>query len=378
MSLRAVFLHSERFTAFRAYEGYPWIFERSQATIELCRRQGLLEVKGVALRSPRRATLEELKSYHKKEYLGLLERANKGKFEESMLASGLGTLECPVYPGCFDYHRLVVGGSLLGARLLLDGEAEVVFGPTGGLHHAGPDFAAGFCYLNDVVLAIQRFLSGGWRVLYVDIDAHHGDMVQDAFYHRDDVMTVSFHENPETLFPHRSGFVQEMGEGKGKGFNINVPLLAGTGDETFLWAFVRLLPPIARAFVPDVLVAVLGADALASDSMSNLRLTTHGYVRAVGLLRTLAPRILALGCGGYVLDSMTRAWTLAWATLIEVPIRDDAELLFGGVFQGDGLPSLHDRPVFISQEEAMKSRTACEEVVRFIEEHHFPRLGIGT
>ncbi|MFC1820374.1 acetoin utilization protein AcuC, partial [Thermodesulfobacteriota bacterium] len=281
MTIKSIFLHSEGFARFRAYDDFPWLFERSDATVELCRRNNLLDREKMEIRIPEMAPMEALRAYHGEAYLRVLQQANVGEFKDSMLALGLGTMECPVYPGCMEYHRLVVGSTLLGVEAMNQDGIRLAFGPTGGMHHAGPDFASGFCYLNDAVMGILRFLEKGLRVLYLDIDAHHGDMVQDAFYEEDQVLKISFHESPKTLFPHRTGFVKETGNGRGQGFNVNVPMAAGTGDEVFTWAFQRIVPPLAEAFQPDVVMAILGTDTLSSDPMSNLRLTTQGYCEVI-------------------------------------------------------------------------------------------------
>jgi hypothetical protein len=133
-----------------------------------------------------------------------------------------------------------------------------------------------------------------------------------------------------------------------------------------------------EAFEPDIVVAVLGADALASDPMSNLRLTTEGYCEAVRWIQRLSPKVLALGCGGYVMDTISRAWTLAWAILNEIPLSDDAELLYGGVFRGDGLISLQDRPVFIPEETRRRTLENGKRIVQYIKAHHFAKLGIKS
>jgi acetoin utilization protein AcuC len=376
MTARSVFLHSERFGRFQAYEGFPWLFARSDAVVELCRRNDLLERDWMEIRVPEPADMASLREYHTDVYLKVLERANTGEFDESMLALGLGTLECPVFPGCLDYHRLVTGSTLLGVEALQEKGVRLAFSPSGGMHHAGPDFASGFSYLNDPVLAIRRLLKKDLRILYVDIDVHHGDLVQEAFYDDARVLTLSFHESPETLFPHISGFVEEMGDGAAAGYCVNVPLMAGTGDEPFTWAFERLFPPLCGTFKPDVVVAVLGTDMMASDPMSNLKLTTEGYCDAIRWIHRLAPKILALGCGGYDLDTIARAWTLAWAVLNDIPISEDIELLFVGEFRGDGMFSLQDRPFFIPELTRRKTMEACENVVNYIETHHFAKLGI--
>ena len=150
------------------------------------------------------------------------------------------------------------------ADLLLAGEADIVFNLLGGFHHARPEKAAGFCYINDVVLACLRLAEAGKRVACLDVDAHHGDGTQEAFYRRNDVLTISLHESGKTLFPW-GGFESEMGEGPGLGYNVNVPLPAGTYDEAFLVAFDQIVVPLLQAYHPDILVLELGMDTLAGD-----------------------------------------------------------------------------------------------------------------
>jgi hypothetical protein len=151
---------------------------------------------------------------------------------------GLGTPDCPLFPDMFDYVRLAAGGRSPAAKLILAGEAHIAFNPAGGFHHAHPARASGFCYVNDVVLACETMAAAGRRVLFLDIDAHHGDGVQDAFYDRSDVMTISMHESGRTLFP-GTGFEGEIGHGDGRGYNVNLPLPVGTYDAAFLRVFER-------------------------------------------------------------------------------------------------------------------------------------------
>jgi hypothetical protein len=154
-----------------------------------------------------------------------------------------------------------------------------------------------------------------------------------------------------------------------------VPLAAGTGDEVYALVFNRVVPPLAEAFGPDVVVAVIGPDVLSADPMTHLMLTTHAYCDAVGWLRRFGRKTLVLGGGGYLLDQVARAMTLAWATLNDVSLCDDAELLFGGMFRGDGLPSLHDLPVFIPEESQRQAREAALAAIEFIERTQFKTLG---
>ena len=375
---KSVLVYTEVLAKFQAYDGYPWYFERSDAAVKLMRRQGLLDRPNVTIVQPEPAPVDALRTFHTPEYLDALTRANEGVAEEQMLEIGLGTTECPVYRGCFDYHRLVVGSALRGVDALGDADVRVVFVPSAGMHHAGADFAAGFCYLNDPVLAIQRLLARGRRVFYLDIDAHHGDQVQAAFYREGRVLKVSLHESPETLFPFRTGYVQETGEGPGAGYNVNLPFAAGTGDEVYLWGFRQVVPPLFAAFKPDLIVAEIGVDVLANDPMTNLALTTHGYCEAVRWVQQTGIPALVLGGGGYLRDSIARGWTLAWAILNDVPLTDDAELLFGGTFRGDGLYSLLDRPIFLSDESQKTAWAACRAAVDAIRANQFQTLGVKT
>jgi acetoin utilization protein AcuC len=162
------------------------------------------------------------------------------------------------------------------------------------------------------VLAIMALRRRGWRVAYVDIDAHHGDGVQFAFYRDPNVLTISTHERGDRLFP-GTGFVAEMGEGEGMGFSVNLPLQPLTDDAVYEPAFEAVVPPVLGAFKPDVLVLQLGIDSHRTDPLTHLSLTVQGFTRVVKRLLQLVPRVVALGGGGYDLPNVARAWTGAWA-----------------------------------------------------------------
>jgi acetoin utilization protein AcuC len=376
MSVRSAFIYSQKFAKFRAHKGYPWLFDRSEVTYQLCDKLQLFDHDSTEIHAPKPARTEALLSFHTKQYIRLLKKANQGKPDEEWLRHGLGTTECPVFEGVYDYHALAAGATLLGAELIDQGEADVVFSPTGGFHHAGKDFAAGFCYINDIVLAIKKWLRRRKRILYIDIDAHHGDQVQAAFYNTSKVMTVSFHESGHTLFPFKTGFESEIGQGRGKGYSINVPLPENTCDEEFLWAFDRIFLPVARAFQPDVVVAVLGADVLFSDPFSSLQLTNISISQALQTLLQVSPKLLALGGGGYIRDNIARTWTLAWAIMNNQEPNEEDSTTFGGVFWGDGLSSLSDRPHFLPENLKKKTQADIQRVVRAIERDAFPFLKI--
>jgi acetoin utilization protein AcuC len=175
---------------------------------------------------------------------------------------------------------------------------------------------------NDAAVAIHWLLRQGLRVAYVDIDVHHGDGVQAAFYDTDQVLTISLHQDGRTLFP-GSGYVGEIGKGAGEGYSVNVPLPPNTDDETYLWAFQQVVPPLLGRFNPDMLVTQLGVDTHYQDPLASLALTTHGQEAVFKNLRHLAGRWLALGGGGYNLDVVPRAWTLALGAMAGLDFPDE-------------------------------------------------------
>jgi acetoin utilization protein AcuC len=316
--MKTAFIYSDALASFDYGANHPLKPVRLQLTFELIKACGLLSAADPRLIEPLPAGDADLLTYHAEDYLQVLKAANTGRYLPGARLFGLGPGDNPVFPGVLDWSRLVAGASLLAAALVADGRADIAFNIGGGLHHARAAQASGFCYINDAVLAIQLLLRKGMRVVYVDIDAHHGDGVQEAFYATDRVLTISLHETGEALFP-GTGFEEEIGEGEGKGYSVNIPLPAGAGDELFLLAFNKTVPDLIEAFKPDIIVSQLGVDTFRSDPLTHLNYTTNAFCEAVGTIRLLAPKWLALGGGGYDLANVARAWTLAWA------IMNDAE-----------------------------------------------------
>lgn len=238
---------------------------------------------------------------------------------------GLGTDDNPIFPGMHDNAALIAGGSIDAARAIARGEVDRAVNFCGGLHHAMPDHASGFCIYNDAALAIKALLREGVeRVAYVDVDAHHGDGVQAAFYDDPRVLTVSLHESPLTLFP-GTGWATEVGVGAAQGTAVNVALPAGTGDADWLRAFHAVVPGIVRAFRPEVLVTQQGADAHREDPLADLMLTVDGQRTTYLALRELARELtggrwLALGGGGY---SPVRVVPRAWTHLLAIVAEQD-------------------------------------------------------
>ena len=261
----------------------------------------------------------------------------------------------------FETESLKVVAALIGAELLLEDESDITFSFAGGLHHAGKDHASGFCVFGDGAVAIHRLLAEGWRVAYVDIDAHHGDGVQTAFYQDPRVLTISFHESGQFLFP-GTGFSHELGEGDGYGFSINVPLFPYTDNETFIWAFDQVAPPLVKEFKPDVIVSQLGVDAHWRDPLTHLALTSHGFVQLFQRIRSLAPRWLAVGGGGYDISVVPRLWTLAWGVMSEQTFSNALPETIAAKYDP---PLLHDTgPAPLSPLQRQQAQQAAEAAVQ--------------
>lgn len=291
---------------------------------------GLLSGDGRLEIHPRVASREDLLAFHSERYLDALRAAAGGELTPEHLHMGLGTPDCPVFREMYNYPALASGATLTGAELIVNQEAQIAFNPSGGFHHAGPESASGFCYMNDCVLGCMKLAEAGKKVFYADLDVHHGDGVQNAFYDRSDVFTYSMHESGRTLFP-GTGSEDEIGEGEGRGFTANVPLPAGTYDGAWLHALRSVCLPLIHAYEPDVLVLELGMDALSGDPLAHLSLTNNAYAEAVELLMAFGKPILAVGGGGYNVENTTRGWALMWSVLSGAGPHSDMALGLGGV-----------------------------------------------
>lgn len=288
--------------------------------MEVC---GLLEGDHVSQVEPLPASRSDLLRIHSAGYLDALEIANAGEHFPGALKWGLGFGDNPIFSGVYDWNLLVCGGSMLALSEVAEGRCNSAMHTGGGFHHAHYAKAAGFCYINDLAVAIAQQVDKGKKVLYLDIDAHHGDGVQEAFYNTDRVLTVSIHENPDHLFP-GTGYEQELGEGDGTGFSVNVPLAPGASDPTFMEAFDEVVPSLISSFGPDLIVVQLGVDTMVRDPLAHLMLTTRSMEYALNRLMELHKGgIMVSGGGGYEMDTVARSWTLAWAILTGQEIADE-------------------------------------------------------
>ena len=312
--MKTAFLYSDNFGSFSYGGGHPMRPARLRLTYELIGALGLLPMDGARRVEARLASESELLLFHAPEYIKILKEANTGIIPVGASAFGLGFGDNPVFKGVYEWSCLSAGASVQAADLVAKGEAGCAFNICGGLHHAMPSRASGFCYLNDAAVAIRYLVNLGKRVAYVDIDAHHGDGVEYAFYDTDRVLTISMHESGQWLFP-GTGLVTDIGVKEGEGFAVNLPLPPSTCDEQYLRAFAEVVPPFIEAFSPDILVTQLGVDSFETDPLTHLGLTTNGFEKMVKRFKSFGLPWVALGGGGYDLSNVARAWTLAWAIM---------------------------------------------------------------
>jgi acetoin utilization deacetylase AcuC-like enzyme/acyl-CoA hydrolase/GNAT superfamily N-acetyltransferase len=368
----SIIVYSGRFGDFSYGEGHPFNPGRARVALKLMAGQGYLDEPWMRIEEPRMITKERLIESHDPKYIDALQAANSGAWREEFLQFGLGGEECPIFPKLFDYILLYTSATITAVDLIIKENANVVFNPLGGFHHASRSAAEGFCYVNDVIAAIDIFLASGFRVAYVDIDAHHGNGVHD-----DRVLTISIHESGKTLYPW-SGFETEIGEDIGRGYNINIPLPQGTDDESFETMFDRVITPCVKRFAPSVVVSVIGADTHRSDPLANLSLTNNGMVAAIERMRDYSNHLLLLGGGGYDLQSTTRAWCRMWAAANRIDSLPDYLLVLGGSFmRGEGVAGAEivDMVYRTSGEQKAEVQKELERIADFHQVHTIPLIG---
>lgn len=312
------FVFEPALTRWRLAPDHPFRPERLSLLEDLLREADLLAPEEIV--APARLGNGEITGVHTEDYVAMVERVSRGERPEEALSYGLGTSDTPVSDGLHESVMGVCAATATAVQLVVDGRVERAASFAGGLHHAMPDRASGFCVYDDLAIGIRRATQAGWRVAYLDLDAHHGDGVQRAFYETDDVLTISVHESGRYLFP-GSGHTHEVGTGLGRGWSVNVPLEPFTEDDSYLAAFDTVVPRALEVFQPDLLVVQAGADAHRSDPLAHLALSLSGlrslYERVVELADEHAHgRLVVTGGGGYAAyDVVPRAWAQAWSAL---------------------------------------------------------------
>jgi acetoin utilization protein AcuC len=303
----ARFVGSDIFRKEAFGDNHPLSIPRQSGVLELCAQLGWLNESDMA-HCPM-ASDELLCRFHDPEYLQILKRSEAAGFisREDRDRTRIGTMENPLFHGLFERAATAVGGSVLAAQIALEG--GTAFHPAGGTHHGRPDRASGFCYFNDPVFAILTLLDGGLdRVLYVDLDAHHGDGVQDAFESEPRVFTVSIHE--KNRWPH-TGPLEDRGGGQAR----NLPVPRGFNDDELAFLVDEAVHPLRRRFDPQALVITCGADGLEGDPLSKLALSNLGLWNAVTSLADTCDHNVVLGGGGYNPWTVVRCWSGLWGRL---------------------------------------------------------------
>jgi acetoin utilization protein AcuC len=373
---RVVFIYSSELEKYHYPPEHPFNTVRATKLRTIVNTMGMLSGQGRSEVTPVAAQRVVLKKFHTARYLHALQTAAIGQWDIDAFGMGIGTSDCPVFKGMYKYSVLATGASLVGADLILKDQVDIAFNPSGGYHHAGPEKAAGFCYINDVALGCAVLAEAGKKVLYLDVDVHHGDGVAYGFYDRPDVMTISIHQNPRTLFP-GTGFEEEIGTGPGKGYCVNIPVPVGTYDGAYMKAFESLVLPLAGAFNPDVIVFELGADGLAGDPLANLRLTNNVYADIIKHLMALNKPILATGGGGYNVENTVRAWALAWSVLCGEDESYDSHALGGVMLEStEWLGGFRDRRIPVTESQRNTVLPALDATIEKIKELVFPIHGL--
>jgi acetoin utilization protein AcuC len=294
---------------------------RVELTVELIRACGLTDADDVLTLPAEPFTDDDVMRLHTADYVEAVRRLSADPDPAGDLRHGLGMGDNPVFAGMHEASLGVCGMSVAAAKAVREGRVRHAFSPAGGLHHAMPDAASGFCIYNDPAFAVEWLLRHGvQRIAYVDVDTHHGDGVQAMFYADPRVLTISLHESGRYLFP-GTGFPDEIGEGDARGTSLNVPLPPATPGGVYLEAFDAVVPPALDAFRPDVLVTQLGCDTHVTDPLAHLALTTDDYAALADRFHRLAHahadgRWVATGGGGYQIATVVpRAWTIYFAEL---------------------------------------------------------------
>ncbi|MSQ31998.1 MAG: acetoin utilization protein AcuC [Dehalococcoidia bacterium] len=370
---RAAFIYNDQMSRHVLRPDHVMKPDRLRYTYELLQAYGILDTASII--QPRLATEEELKTFHTPDYIQAVKSLSTGlNREQSAQFNFSDGGDNPIYGGMYESSLLSTGASVVGAELLLQNKADVSFNISGGLHHAMKNRASGFCIFNDPVIAINTMLAQNKRVAYIDIDCHHGDAVQAAYYDIDRVLTISTHESGKWLFP-GTGSVDEIGIGKGRGYSMNVPLAPGTDDEVFLWAFNEAVLPAVELFKPDCIVTQLGVDTHYLDPITHMALTTQGFAKCVDTFSRMPYKWLALGGGGYDVSAVARSWTLAYSIMSGRPVPNEVPKSYQEKY---GIKMLTD-PIMppIGKENKDFARQFAEESVRNIQKLVFQLLKAG-
>ena len=301
--------------------GHPMKPHRVRMAHELIVNYGLYQQ--MKIYKPKIASKQDLMKFHSEPYLNFLEKITRETIQdniEDMKQFSVGQ-DCPVFEGVYEFSKICASGSIGGAERLNEGSADIAVNWSGGLHHAKKSEASGFCYINDCVLSIIELLKIHERVLYLDIDIHHGDGVEEAFLTTNRVMTCSFHKYGD-YFP-GTGSVNDVGVNAGENYSINYPLNDWIDDATYVDIFQTVVGDIMNKFAPGAIVLQCGADSLAGDRLGLFNLTLKGHAECVKFVKSFNVPVMILGGGGYTMRNVARLWTYETSVLLDTDISNN-------------------------------------------------------
>ncbi|KAG0254694.1 histone deacetylase [Mortierella polycephala] len=356
---RVAYFYDQNIGNYHYGPGHPMKPHRIRMCHSLVMNYGLYNKMEIYRARP--GSKKEMTAFHTDEYIDFLSRVSPDNMEayaKEQIKFNVGD-DCPIFEGLFEYCQLSAGGSMEGAARLNNGSCDIAVNWAGGLHHAKKTEASGFCYVNDIVLAILELLRYHPRVLYIDIDIHHGDGVEEAFYTTDRVMTVSFHKHGE-YFP-GTGEVRDVGAGAGKYYAVNFPLRDGIDDTTYKSIFEPVIQHVVDWYKPGAIVLQCGADSLSGDKLGCFNLSMKGHANCVAFVKKLNLPLLMLGGGGYTMRNVSRAWCYETGVAVgkevgpDMPFNDYYEY-FGPDYKLDVKPSNMDNANTVEYLEKIKQQ----------------------
>lgn len=321
MKRRVAYFYDEEIGNFYYGNGHPMKPHRVRMAHNLILSYGLY--KKMEIYRPHLISEEEMTRFHADDYVHFLQHVNPDNLSEynHEVIKYNCDVDCPIFDGLWKFCQMYTGGSIGGAYKLNHGTADIVVNWAGGLHHAKKSEASGFCYINDIVLAILELLKYHARVLYIDIDIHHGDGVEEAFYATDRVMTVSFHKFGD-YFPGTGG-IADIGVDKGRNYAINFPLKDGIDDENFVAIFKAIIEKVVTCYQPGAIVLQCGADSLCGDRLGCFNLTLKGHGECVDFVKSFNIPLLVLGGGGYTVRNVSRCWAYETGVLLDEELHEE-------------------------------------------------------
>ena len=319
---RAGFVWDPRLASHVYRDDHPLKPRRLVGVHDTLASLGAFDRPNAVVLAPRGASSAEIERIHAPDYV---EAVRQASIDPDLDWSRWGLQpwgDTPAFAGMHEASLLTTGATLAGMEAVVAGTLRVAFNGAGGLHHAMRARASGFCIYNDPAIACGLLADRGMRVAYVDIDAHHGDGVQAAFYDTDRVLTISLHETGRALFP-GTGFASERGTGAGAGYSVNVALPPFTDDAAYVRAFDAVVPELVARYRPDVLVTQQGIDSHFSDPLTHLQVSTRARERCVRAFRSFGVPWVAMGGGGYDLDAVRRGWSIEFLVMLGAEVPDD-------------------------------------------------------